>query len=169
MAGQQHLESKLAGASSNGFEVRMINERAPIIVRSEIEVRATPEVVWRTLTNFDSWPLWNRKVKSLQLDGDVEPGSSFRWKAGLSSLTSTVQRVEAPRLISWAGRTMGIKAAHVYRLAPSAGRTQVYTEESWEGLLPSLLKSRLQRTLEKSFREGLSALKQEAERRADQA
>jgi hypothetical protein len=145
----------------------MINERAPVIAMSEIEVRASQDVVWRTLTDFESWPRWNRAVRSLAIEGEVEPGTVFRWRSGLNSIVSTVRRVEAPRLISWTGRTPGIDAAHVFRLAPGAGRTQVYSEESWAGLLPALLKGRLRRTLEKSLEEGLEALKAEAERRAE--
>ena len=145
----------------------MINERAPVIAMSEIEVRAPQDVVWRTLTDLESWPRWNGSVKSLSIEGEVAPGTVFRWKSGLSSIVSTLQRVEAPRLISWTGRTRGIDAAHVFRLAPGAGRTQVYSEESWAGLLPAMLKGKLRRTLEKSLLEGLEALKSEAERRAE--
>jgi hypothetical protein len=147
----------------------MINEEAPVVSKDEIEVAAPAEVVWQTLTDFQEWPRWNKAVKSLSMDGDVTPGSTFRWKSGSSTLTSTIQRVEPPRLILWTGKTMGIDAVHVYRLSGGAGRTHVNTEESWQGLLVTVLRGRLQRTLDKSVAEGLQALKAEAERRAQVA
>jgi hypothetical protein len=68
----------------------------------------------------------------------------------------------------WTGKTTGIDAVHVYRLSSGAGRTHVNTEESWDGLLVSFLRGRLQRTLDKSLTDGLQALKAEAERRASE-
>ena len=55
----------------------------------------------------------------------LTPGSTFRWKAGPGTITSTLQRVERPRVIAWAGRTFGIKANHVYTLEPRDGKTLV--------------------------------------------
>ena len=37
------------------------------------------------------WPSWNPDVKSVTMEGPVQPGTVFRWKAGPSSLTSTLQ------------------------------------------------------------------------------
>ena len=34
-----------------------INERAPVVGTSEIEIAAAPEVVWDVLTAIDGWPL----------------------------------------------------------------------------------------------------------------
>ena len=46
------------------------------------------------------------------------------------------------------------------------GGTLARSEESWEGLLPSLLKGYSRRTLDKGIRGVLAHLKTEAERRA---
>jgi uncharacterized protein YndB with AHSA1/START domain len=37
-----------------------INERAPVVGASEIEISATPEAVWEVLTSFERWPSWER-------------------------------------------------------------------------------------------------------------
>jgi hypothetical protein len=90
----------------------------------------------------------------------------FRWKAGPSTLTSTLQIVDPPGEIAWTGTTMGIKAVHVFRFQAAGGGTLARSEESWEGLLASLLKSYSRKTLNKEIRGVLAHLKAEAERRA---
>ena len=89
---------------------------SPVIGRSEIEIAAAPEVVWDVLTTIERWPDWNPAVKSVSMRGGLAQGSEFRWKAGPGTITSTLQRVEPPRLIAWTGKTLGIKAHHEYTL-----------------------------------------------------
>ena len=128
--------------------------------------RADPETVFSVISAIDQWPSWNPDVKSVSAEGPVQPGTVFRWKAGPSSLTSTLQVVDPPREIAWTGTTMGIKAVHVFRFQASGGGTLARSEESWEGLLASLLKGYSRRTLDKGIRSVLGHLKTEAERRA---
>jgi uncharacterized protein YndB with AHSA1/START domain len=139
---------------------------APVRSRREVEIAAPPEVVWDVLTHFEEWPQWNREVKSMSFDGPVAPGSEFRWKAGPGTIVSTLEQVEPPRLISWRGRTMSIKAMHEWHLEPRNSGTSVQTEETFSGLLARLFRGQLQKTLDKSLEEGLEHLKGEAERRA---
>jgi uncharacterized protein YndB with AHSA1/START domain len=143
-----------------------VNRDAPAVARSEAQIAADPETVWAVLTGFDSWPSWNPDVKSVQHDGAVEEGSVFRWKAGRATLTSTIRRVDRPRLIGWTGKTTGIEAVHVWRLELRNDGTHVQTEESWEGLLVRTLRGPLRRSLQKSLDDGLTHLQAEAERRA---
>jgi hypothetical protein len=140
-----------------------INAQAPVVGMSEIEIAASPEEVWNVLTAFERWPSWNRDVKSMAVEGPVNPGTVFRWKAGPGTITSTIQRVEPPRLIAWTGKTLGISAIHVWHLEPRDGATQVRTEESYEGLVARLLRGSLQKTLDRALADGLHALKSEVE------
>src|SRR5262249_40060522 len=70
------------------------------------------------------------------------------------------------RLISWTGKTVGIKAIHFWHLEPRDGGTLVRTEESYEGFMARLFRGRLKKTLDAALTEGLSDLKREVERRA---
>jgi uncharacterized protein YndB with AHSA1/START domain len=142
-----------------------INEEAPIVGRSEIEIDAAPEVVWDLLTAIDRWPSWNPDVKSMTMEGPPAEGSVFRWKAGPGTITSTIRRIEPPRLIAWTGKTLGIRAIHFYRLEPREGGTFVRTEESYEGLVARILRGSLQKTLDRALADGLGYLKNEAEQR----
>jgi hypothetical protein len=102
----------------------------------------------------------------VSVEGPVQPGTVFRWKAGPSTLTSTLQVVNPPSEIAWTGTTMGIRAMHVFRFQASDAGTLARSEESWEGLLASLLKGYSRKTLDKGIRSVLGHLKAEAERRA---
>ena len=141
-----------------------VDERAPVVGASELEIPAAPEAVWKVLTDFEQWPSWNPDVKSMSLEGAVVPGSEFRWKAGPGTINSTIQRVEPPRLIAWTGRTLGIHAVHFWWLEPRDAGTLVRTEESYDGLAARVFRRRLQKTLDRALEDGLRHLKDEVER-----
>jgi hypothetical protein len=139
---------------------------APVQSKAEIEISAPPQVVWEVLTRFENWPNWNPDVKSMSFEGPLAPGSTFRWKAGPGTILSTLDRVEPPHHVSWHGRTLTIDAYHQWWLEPREGGTHLRTEESFSGLLARVLRGPLQKTLDKSFADGVERLKREAERRA---
>jgi hypothetical protein len=143
----------------------VINADAPVVSRTEIEIAAPPEVVWEVLTSFAEWPTWNPEVKSVSVDEPVAVGSTFRWKAGPGTITSTISRLEPTGLVAWSGRSMGLKAIDVFRLAPRDGRTIVREEESWDGIVAKVLRTSMQRTLDRSLERGLQHLKDESEQR----
>jgi uncharacterized protein YndB with AHSA1/START domain len=143
-----------------------VNESAPAVASAQVEVDAGPETVWEVLTSIDDWPSWNPNVRSASLEEGLTEGSRFRWRAGPGTITSTLQRIERPRLIGWTGRTFGIKAVHVHRLEPRGEGTVVSSEESWEGLPVRIFRRRMQRSLDEALGPGLDHLKAEAERRA---
>ena len=137
---------------------------APVVAATEIEIRAPQQVVWDVLTAIDRWPSWNPAVKSASLQGRLEEGAEFRWKAGPGTVVSKLEVVEAPHRIAWSGRSMGIKAFHVHTLEQRDGQTLISTEESYEGLIARLFSGRLRKMLDGSLRDGLRHLKAEAER-----
>jgi uncharacterized protein YndB with AHSA1/START domain len=143
-----------------------IDETAPAVARSQLEIRASREIVWAVLADIEEWPSWNPDVKSATLEGPLAEGTSFRWKSGPGTITSTLRRVEPPRLIAWTGKTFGIEAIHVYRLEDRGGATLASSEESWDGLVVRLLGRSLARRLQKALDAGLRHLQSEAERRA---
>jgi uncharacterized protein YndB with AHSA1/START domain len=137
---------------------------AAVAGASEIEIAAPPERVWKVLAAIDRWPSWNPDVKSMSITGEVRPGSVFRWKAGPSTITSTIRLFEPPRLISWTGKTFGMRANHLYCLEAGDGRTIVRTEESFYGVFARLLRRTLQKTLDDALESSLRHLKAEVER-----
>jgi hypothetical protein len=143
-----------------------IDENAPVWVRAETYIAATPAEVWDVLTDFARWPEWNPDVKDVRADGPVAPGTEFSWRAGRASITSTIHEAREPHEIGWTGRTSGITARHVWRLEAEGTMTRVITAESWAGLAPRLFRARLTRTLERALEKGLSYLDAEFGRRS---
>jgi len=39
----------------------------------------------------------------------VQPGTTFGWKSGPGTITSTFQVVDEPTELAWTGKTMGIR------------------------------------------------------------
>ena len=143
-----------------------INRNAPATAEGELRIGANPQTVFAVISAIDQWPSWNPEVRSVELSGPVRPGTVFRWKAGPSSLTSTLHVVDPPHEIAWTGTTMGIRAVHVFRFQATDGGSLARSEESWAGPLPRLLKGFSRNTLDKGIRNVLASLKSEAERRA---
>jgi hypothetical protein len=143
-----------------------IDERAPVFGRSEIEIAATPNVVWEILTAVDKWPGWNPDVKSVSVEDSIDEGSTFRWKAGAGTITSTIEQLEPPHRILWTGSSLGIRARHLHTLELRNRSTVVRTEESFEGPVARLFGRRLQKTLDTALRSELRHLKAESERPA---
>ena len=143
-----------------------INRKAPATAEGEIQIAADPETVFSVISAIDEWPSWNPDVKSVKVEGPVQPGKIFRWKTGPGSLTSTLRVVDRPNEIAWTGTTMSIKAVHVFRFEARSGGTLARSEESWEGFIASMLKGYSRKTLNRAMQRILSLLRTEAERRA---
>jgi uncharacterized protein YndB with AHSA1/START domain len=146
-----------------------INQNAPALAEGELYIEADPATVFSVISAIEDWPSWQPDVKSAKLDGPIQPGTIFRWKAGRNSLTSRLEIVDPPREIAWTGTTMGIKAIHVFRFDSRHAGTVARSEESWEGFIPRMLKGYSSKTLDTGIRTVLSHLKTEAERRASTA
>lgn len=140
-----------------------IDKNAPAIATGVIDIAATPQAAWSLVSSINDWPLWNPAVKSAELQGELAAGTQFKWKAGPGSITSTLESVDEPREIGWSGRTMGIRALHVYRIEPTDAGCRVHTEESWSGIPVRLLRGRMQKMLQEAIDAGLQHLKTVAE------
>jgi hypothetical protein len=144
--------------------VPTIAASAPVVSAHEVEIDAPIDRVWGVLTAIEAWPAWNPDVKSVTVDGPVAEGVIFRWKAGPGTITSRIEHLDRPRLVAWSGRTLGIRAIHVWRLEARNGKTLARTEESYDGLVARVLRRSLQKTLDTALTDGASYLKAEVEK-----
>ncbi|HSD48703.1 MAG TPA: SRPBCC family protein [Actinomycetota bacterium] len=143
-----------------------IDRDAPATAAGELEIAAPPEIVWQILADLSAWPTWNADVRSMTVEGPLEPGTTFRWRSGSASLVSTLQAVDPPRELGWTGVTMGIHAVHVFRFEPRDGGTLARSAESFRGFIPTVLKGYSRKILQRGIDDILRSLKTEAERRA---
>ena len=142
-----------------------INPFAPAITRASITIDAPADDVFAILSHVADWPSWQHNVSSVRVAGSVGLGTTFRWKSGGSRIVSTIELFDPPHAIGWRGRTLGIRAVHVWRFTQRGSATRVETEESFEGWLASALAPLMRRNLRRSVDAAVVDLKREAERR----
>ncbi|USN96547.1 MAG: SRPBCC family protein [Candidatus Nomurabacteria bacterium] len=138
-------------------------ENAPVRRRQSIEVYASVHLVWSLMSEIEQWPKWNTDIKSARLLGNLRPGTTFKWKAGPGTITSTIEAVEPEKMIGWSGKLPGILAVHIWRIEGNNKKVVVTTEESWSGIVPKLFRKYSEQTLEKAINDGLLLLKHAAE------
>lgn len=142
-----------------------INPNAPATYTSSIFINAPAARVWEVLSDIDQWAEWQTDVKSAKLNGELKPDTTFTWKAGGVKIVSTLHTVEPNVSIGWTGSAIGMFAIHNWHLSEHSGQTEVLVEESMEGVLVSLFKSKFNKTLRKGIQASLEQLKKEAEKR----
>jgi uncharacterized protein YndB with AHSA1/START domain len=142
-----------------------INRQAPLATHKQMFIPAPPEVVWQIQTDIDEWPQWQAGIDEARLEGPLAAGSTFQWKSGGLTVTSTIQEVEPQRRIGWTGKALGTRARHIWTFEGQDGGTLLATEESMEGWLVSVLKLFMPGFLEDSLDTWLQSLTLEAERR----
>jgi hypothetical protein len=143
----------------------MPTDKPPVSATGAKVVRARTDAVWDLIANIDAWPSWNPDVQSAQLSGNLEPGTTFDWKAGPGTIHSELTVVAEPSTISWTGSMPGIRANHTWKLEATEQGTQVTTEETWTGVLPRFFPRSMTRNLQKAIDNGLEAISGAVENR----
>ncbi|MDD4777899.1 MAG: SRPBCC family protein [Fermentimonas sp.] len=141
-----------------------INKKAPVKAQKSIEIDATIEKVWDLLSDINRWPEWNPDIKKAKLNGDLNPGSTFDWENGGMNISSTLHTVVFQEYFGWSGKAFGAYAIHNWQLKSSDGKTEVFVEESMDGLLMRIFRGYMNNTLEKGMVNWLIYLKEEAEK-----
>lgn len=147
-----------------------------IVVRTEIEIRATPEAVWEALTDFPRYPDWNpflpraegKAVEGTVLDVRIEP-------PGLKPCNQRLKVLEVLplRRLRWLGHWWlpgMMDGDHVFKiehLEPT--RVQLVQAETFRGILTPFLAPWLKRNLPAGFEAMNQALKGQVELGASRA
>jgi hypothetical protein len=146
-----------------------VNRRTPAFAAAEGVIRAPLELVWSIQSDIESWSRWNPAVSEARMLGPLTPGTQFRWRVGRVPIVSTLREVHPPHRLVWSGRSLGIRAIHVWCFAEEADGVRARTEESFEGPLVRPFARWLRRMLAASLEQGLAALRAECERRVGSA
>jgi uncharacterized protein YndB with AHSA1/START domain len=141
--------------------------QAPVVIRDERTVLAPPPAVWQVLTRIEAWPVWHRGIQMAVLRGELEPGTAIHWRGDGMRIVSRIAEVQPDRRVGWTLRTPGGRGYQRWILEPVSGPglqgTRVLLEESWEGIVVSLLRRTLRKTLARSRTEWLDGLKRKTE------
>ncbi len=135
-------------------------------LRTEIEIAASANRVWATLTDFSSFPVWNQFIR--RLDGELRVGARLVIRLQLSNARSKtfrprVLRVEPGRQLRWRGHFIvrGLfDGEHAFEIeALSADRARLVHREIFTGLLVPLMARSLDHTTRRGFEAMNVALK----------
>ena len=141
---------------------------------ASIETSASPERVFDTLADHDSWAAW--MPPSFKPASGARPLGRLRRGAkpkvvitanGLALPTKLkVTVADRPREITWCGGVRGVmRAEHRFVLeALPGGGTRIRSIERWTGLVAGVLRPIIKRTAESVGRDQIDAIATEAER-----
>lgn len=138
--------------------MKTINYFAPITMEKSIVINARVEDVWKLLIQIDNWSRWNKDISISKIDGEMKQGKNFRLKSGLT-LKSTVNTFNVNSEFGWSGKDFGIFLVNNWKLRDAGGKTNVYVEESLEGVFALLFRNILQRNLENKVEIWLAGMK----------
>jgi hypothetical protein len=140
-------------------------------IKSEIQIHATPERIWKILTTFEKYPTWNPFIKSIQ--GDVKVGSRIIARLeppegkGMT-FKPTVLVFEQNKEFKWIGRLLfpGIfDGEHRFELIDNGDGTTTFIQaERFKGILVRMLSKMLDGSTLNGFRAMNQKLKEEAEK-----
>lgn len=140
-----------------------IDTNAPVFARKEIVIHAPVEKVWELQTDIENWKRWQPDITAAKLEGALEAGTIFRWKAKGLNIVSTLHTVIPLKQIGWTGLSLGMFAIHNWMFEARGKTTLVVTEESLSGWLTRLMILLDPQFLEKSLETSLNNLKFMAE------
>ncbi|HKO79172.1 MAG TPA: SRPBCC family protein [Chitinophagaceae bacterium] len=141
-----------------------INKEAPVQTTQKMAINASPEKIWKIMSEIDQWKNWHKDVQNPKLKGTFQAGSSFNWKSGGLNIHSTIHTATPYTKIGWSGKAFGAFAIHNWTFTQMQGYTEVSVEESMEGWLVKLTRKKFQSGLEQSLIIWLTNLKTEAEK-----
>jgi hypothetical protein len=139
-------------------------------LRTETEINAGADHVWRLLTDFESFPQWNPFIRTA--DGDCVPGARLRVRlqpqgGRAMTIRPTVRKVDAPREFRWLGHfgMPGIfDGEHIFKIEPLDGeRVRFLHEERFTGVFVPLVLRLVGDATRRGFEAMNLALKERAE------
>lgn len=129
-------------------------------------IRATPEAIWRILTDASNYPAWNTTVT--KVDGQIAPGEKVTVHAKISPgrafPVKVTEFVPGKRMVWSGGMPLGLfKGERTFTLAAQPdGKVEFAMREVFSGLLAPLIEKSIP-DLQPAFDEFAAALKRRAE------
>lgn len=142
----------------------VIDSKAPLIAKKEEIINASIERVWKIQSDINNWPQWQKEITFARLEGALEKGTVFRWKAMGMNISSMLQEVVVNKTIGWSGKSFGMQAVHIWKFEKQGDKTKVITEESLSGWFPMLIKLFKPDFLDESLSKALQTLKNHVEK-----
>ena len=139
-------------------------------LRTEIDIQATAEDIWKILMDFERFPEWNPFVRSISGEAKVGAGLSVRIEPeggmGMTMMPKVIAADQAKKF-AWKGKLLfaGLfDGQHEFMLEDQGGgKTKFVHREEFSGILVPILWPMLERNTTRGFNEMNAALKKKAE------
>jgi hypothetical protein len=141
-------------------------------IKTSIDIGASPEMVWRVLSNFAAYPKWNPFIREIR--GEARPGARLRVRLRLPGGRSmrfaprVIKAIPAAEL-HWRGRFLvkGLfDGEHAFIIVPDGVRGVRFVQrEHFSGLLAPLILLLRGARIREGFERMNLALKKQAEGR----
>jgi hypothetical protein len=139
-------------------------------IRTEIDIKASPEKAWEVLTDFNSFPQWNPFIR--QISGSPKIGTKIKIQLHTSGGKSrtyrpTVTKVEPNHELRWFGKSIipgifnGERIFTIDLLKPN--HVRFVHMEIFTGLGVALVGNRLDKDMNESFVKMNKAFKEKVE------
>ena len=139
-------------------------------VYTEIEIEASSDDVWKTLTDFESYPVWNTFIT--KASGQLSVGEISDVTIALPFSKSMDFKLEIADIVEgqefvWVGETLEKKVLdgeHRFRIESlESGGTKFSQEEKFSGILLYLVLPFIKASVESNFKKMNQALKNRVE------
>ena len=137
---------------------------------TEILIEASPEEVWKVLTDFDRYPEWNPFITSIS--GKLKPRERLKVNIVPPGEKGTifkprVNHLKSAEIFSWVGHLFIVglfDGHHIFELHQTEiGQTRFVHSEEFGGILVTFLWKKLQTSVRDGFEQMNEALKTRVE------
>jgi len=144
-------------------------------INTKIEIKASPEMVWNTLTNINDWHKWNPVI--VQASGIASIGSeltiTMRGEDGKDGpkYMPIVTDLKEAKLFEWRAKMMSefmFSNGRVFKLEKTDSGTRLTNTETFKGMLVPLFWSKLSNHVPLMLTEMNDALKNTVEKHSEQ-
>ena len=137
-------------------------------VHNEIDIQASPEVVWQLLVNAKDWKTWYDGIQNIKFENpeqlSLQKDTKVFWNSMGQALNNKIVEFEPYATLSWEFNEAKIQGYHAWKIIPTENGCRVVTDESQTGKLAKLQKTFLPKKLLKQHDQWLLLLKLEAEK-----
>ena len=136
-------------------------------VENEIEINASPEIVWSILIEAEAWPNWYEGAKDVQVAGNDSPrlssNATISWKTMGLNFDSEIMEFEMHQKLAWLSNKKSIQGYHTWIIMPTQNGCRVITAEAQNGWLTFFERTFQPKKLHRLHDIWLAELKQKAE------
>ena len=152
-----------------GLSILFIKGKDVREIKTEIQISATPEEVWKVLTNINSWKEWNPTILLAEGTSSVNSKLNITINGngkGDSYYQPIVIESSAPNNFRWRATMMAnfiFRNDRVFTLESRDGGTYLTHKEEFKGMMVPIICGMLQEFVEGSLNQMNKSLKEKME------